>query len=58
MVIVQFYNNEIELEDMFFCDNCGIVFENMYDLQRYIKMWCFENFFFKRKWDDKEIKED
>lgn len=38
--------------DMFFCDYCGFFFENMYDLYRYVKCWCLESFFLKRKWDD------
>lgn len=40
------------------CDDCGIVFENMHDLQRHIKTWCPENLSLKRKRDDKEIQED
>jgi hypothetical protein len=26
-----------------FCYNCGIVFQNMYDLQNHIRKWCNEN---------------
>lgn len=25
------------------CDDCGLVFENMHDLQRHVKKWCPEN---------------
>lgn len=56
--IAQPHNNEIESEDMPSCDDCGIVFENMHDLQRHIKTWCPENLSLKRKRDDKEIQED
>lgn len=52
------HNNEIESEDMSSCDDCGIVFENMHDLQRHIKTWCPENVPLKRKRDNEEIEED
>lgn len=52
------HNNEIKSEDKPSCDDCGIVFENMHDLQRHIKTWCPENVSLKRKRDDKEIEED
>lgn len=51
-------NKEIEWEKMPSCDDCGLVFENMHDLQRHIKTWCPENVSLKRKRDDKEIEED
>ena len=25
------------------CDDCGLVFENVHDLQRHVKRWCPEN---------------
>jgi len=25
------------------CNDCGVMFENMHDLQRHVKMWCPEN---------------
>lgn len=52
------HNNEIKSEDMPSCDDCGIVFENMHDLQRHIKTWCPKNDSLKRKRDGKEIEED
>lgn len=54
----QLYNNEIESEDMPSCDDCGIVFENMHDLQRHVKKWCPINVSLKRKRDDEEMEED
>ncbi|KAK3106137.1 hypothetical protein FSP39_013511 [Pinctada imbricata] len=36
------------------CDDCGIVFENVHDLQRHIKKWCPENEDRKRKREDIE----
>lgn len=52
------HNNEIKSEDMPSCDDCGIVFENMHDLQRHIKTWCPKNDSLKRKRDGKEIEEN
>lgn len=52
------HNNEIESEDMPSCDDCGILFENIHDLQRHIKTWCHENVPLKRKRDDEEMEED
>lgn len=40
------------------CDDCGIVFENMHDLQRHVKKWCYENVSLKRKRNDEEMEED
>lgn len=54
----QLHNNEIESEDMQSCDDCGIVFENMHDLQRRVKKWCPENVSLKRKRNDEEMEED
>lgn len=54
----QFHNNEIESQDMPSCDDCGIVFENMHDLQRHVKKWCPEKVSLKRKRDDEEMEED
>ena len=28
--------------EMPFCDDCGLVFENIHDLQRHVKKWCPE----------------
>lgn len=44
-----------DFEDMPSCDDCGLVFENMHDLQRHVKRWFPENG--KRK-DDVEMEED
>lgn len=56
--LAQLNNNEIESEDMPSCDDCGIVFENMHDLQRQVKKWCYENVSLKRKRNDEEMEED
>lgn len=42
-------------EEMPSCDDCGLVFENVHDLQRHVKRWCPEN---KRKKDDVEMDDD
>ena len=34
---------------MISCDDCGILFENLHDLQRHIKTWCPEQNQLKRK---------
>ena len=39
----------LDLESMPSCDDCGLIFENMHDLQRHIKTWCPENGSIKRK---------
>ena len=31
------------------CDDCGVVLDSMYDLQRHIKTWCPESESLKRK---------
>lgn len=36
------------------CDDCGLVFENMHDVQRHVKKWCPENDSKKRKLDEEE----
>ena len=38
-----------ELASMISCDDCGILFENVHDLQRLIKTWCPEQNQLKRK---------
>ena len=38
-------------EDMPSCDDCGLLFETIHDLQRHIKTWCPENTA-KRRMDD------
>ena len=38
-----------ELASMISCDDCGILFENLHDLQRHIKTWCPEQNQLKRK---------
>jgi hypothetical protein len=38
-----------ELTSMISCDDCGILFENLHDLQRHIKTWCPEQNQLKRK---------
>jgi hypothetical protein len=40
--------------DMFSCDDCGLLFENMHDLQRHVKRWCPENFSLKRKRNEED----
>lgn len=40
------------------CDDCGIIFENMHNLQRHTKKWCPENVYLKRTRDDEELEED
>lgn len=37
---------------MSFCDDCGLIFENMHDLQRHLKRPCPENLSLKRKRDN------
>ena len=32
-----------EMNKMTPCDDCGVVFENVHDLQRHVKTWCPEN---------------
>lgn len=39
-------------QEMPSCDDCGIIFDTMHDVQRHVKRWCPENG--KRK-DDVEI---
>ena len=36
------------------CDHCGLLFENIHDLQRHIKRWCPEEHSLKRKRTDDE----
>jgi hypothetical protein len=50
------HTTPIDQEDMPSCDDCGLVFESMHDLQRHIKRWCPENN--KRKDNDVEMEED
>ena len=38
-----------ELASMIYCEDCGILFENLHDLQRHIKTWCQEQNQLKRK---------
>ena len=49
-------NTETDLlsEDMPSCDDCGLLFENIHDLQRHVKRWCPENFSLKRKRGDED----
>ena len=35
--------NSLIEEDMPSCDDCGLLFETMHDLQRHVKTWCPEN---------------
>ena len=41
------------IEDMPSCDDCGLVFDDMHDVQRHVKNWCPENEK-KRKHEDGE----
>lgn len=52
------HNIQIESEEMPPCDDCGLVFENVHDLQRHVKKWCPENVSPKRKREDEEMEED
>jgi len=47
----QTYSEELS-EEMPSCDDCGLMFETMHDLQRHIKQWCPENKSLKRKRDE------
>lgn len=51
-------NTETDLpsEDMSSCDDCGLLFENIHDLQRHVKRWCPEIFSLKKKRGDKDDK--
>ncbi|KAK3084610.1 hypothetical protein FSP39_016240 [Pinctada imbricata] len=44
-----------EEEKMHSCDDCGLVFENIHDLQRHVKSWCPENRKRKHDEDDERI---
>ena len=44
----------LDPEDMSSCDDCGLIFENMHDLQRHIKTWCPENGSIKRKREEED----
>lgn len=52
------HNIQIESEELPSCDDCGLVFENVHDLQRHVKKWCPENVLPKRKREDEEMEED
>lgn len=49
-------NTETDLpsEDMSSCDDCGLLFESIHDLQRHVKRWCPEIFSLKRKRGDED----
>lgn len=51
----EFQHTTPDFEDMPSCDDCGLVFENMHDLQRHVKRWCPEN---EKRRDDVEMEED
>lgn len=36
------------------CDDYGLLFENIHDLQRHVKSWCPDNVSFKRKRGDED----
>lgn len=38
----EFQHTTPDFEDMPSCDDRGLVFENMHDLQRHVKKWCPE----------------
>lgn len=40
------------------CDDCGVMFDSMHNLQRHIKTWCPENESLKRKREDADTTED
>ncbi|XP_033741828.1 uncharacterized protein LOC117328408 [Pecten maximus] len=42
-------DTQLQQEDMAACDDCGIMFQDMHDLQRHLKTWCPENDSRKRK---------
>ena len=44
----------LDLESMSSCDDCGLIFENMHDLQRHIKTWCPENGSIKSRREEEE----
>ena len=44
-------------ETMQSCDDCGIVFENIHDLQNHIKKWCPEQSFKRKREEDEEEEE-
>jgi hypothetical protein len=52
------YSAEQTYINMPSCDDCGVVLDNMYDLQRHIKSWCPENETLKRKWNETNDHED
>lgn len=54
----QLHKIQIESEELPSCDDCGLVFENVHDLQRHVKKWCPENVSPKRKREDEEKEED
>lgn len=54
----QLHNTQIESEEMPSCDDCGLVFEDMHDLQRHVKKWCPKNGSPKRNRDDEEMEEN
>lgn len=37
-----------------FCDDCGLLFDNMHDLERHVKRCCPEKFSLKRKRGDED----
>jgi hypothetical protein len=37
------------------CDDCGIVFENIHDLQNHVKRWCSERQSQKRLFPDEDV---
>ena len=47
----------LDLESMSSCDDCGLIFENMHDLQRHIKTWCPENGSIKRRREEEDIED-
>ena len=42
-------------EDMPSCDDCGLMFDSLHDVQRHVKKWCPENESSKRKREDNEV---
>lgn len=55
---LQILDSEYTDSKMPSCDDCGLVFENMHDLQRHVKRWCPENPALKRHNNDIEMEEN
>lgn len=41
-------NSDKKQNEMIGCEDCGIVFENVHDLQKHVETWCLEQYPTKR----------